>query len=173
MLTRDEQIAALIRQTGVTPIRAAAIIDRAGVPTGTPVEPRETGRQRENAAPEGDSATRAQWGVSGAGNSRARHRGGQPEKDEQRQIIKAAKARGAFVYELSQPRESMQTRGLPDLYLVWPDCALWWEVKSETGVLSQAQATFMAQCLANGTRYGFGTASAFRDWCDANGRRIA
>ena len=90
------------------------------------------------------------------------------EKSEQLAIKKSAIARGAFVYEVSQPRATMQTPGIPDLYLVWPDRALWFEVKTVTGVLSQAQARFAMQCTQNGTNYAVGTHADFLQWCDSN-----
>lgn len=89
------------------------------------------------------------------------------EKGEQLAIKRSAIARGAFVYEFSQARATNQTPGIPDLYLVWPTHALWWECKTATGVLSQPQARFMAQCLANGTPHGVGTHADFLDWWQA------
>ncbi len=92
-----------------------------------------------------------------------------PEKREEEAIDEAAIKRGAFVYRFSQPRESMQTPGIPDRYFVWPHLSLWWEIKSPTGVLSQAQAKFAMQCAKNGTPYGCGTHQDFLDWCHRHG----
>lgn len=146
-MNADEMRAALHRM-GIAPDKAELTI--AGH-FRTAVEQRGTHRQRDNAPSEVSSP---------------RPRPARPsEKHEEEAIDKHALARGAFVYRLSQARETNQTPGLPDRYIVWPDIAVWWEVKSATGVASQAQVRFAQQCAANGTPYGIGTAADFLDWC--------
>jgi hypothetical protein len=63
------------------------------------------------------------------------------EKDVQKAIKDVAALHGYMISDLSQPRASMQTLGLPDLYLQNPrrKLRLWVEVKREKGKLSEAQ----------------------------------
>ncbi len=148
--TLDELTSQIQSTTGVPYDRARAIAEANTTPRGAAQQPR--------------TAPNAALPTTGAPK--------RAEKGEQVDIERSAQARGAFVYRFSQSRETQQTPGIPDLYLVWPDRAVWWEVKSATGVLSQPQARFAMQCTANGTPYGCGTHADFLDWCAANGRRV-
>lgn len=66
---------------------------------------------------------------------------GRSEKQVQLRIKDALDGMGFHVSDLSQPRASMQTPGLPDLYVMHPNwgVALWVEVKGPTTPLSGAQ----------------------------------
>lgn len=65
-----------------------------------------------------------------------------PEKTVQRAVTRFLLALGYVVSDLSQPRASMQTAGLPDLFAMHPRLghALWIEVKAARGRVSPAQA---------------------------------
>ncbi len=139
--TFDETVSQLQSQLGIPYERARAIAE-ANAPA------REAAQQPRSGSESAKPSTR---GFRGRGGGKS------PEKIEEEAIDDSAIARGAFVYRLSQARETNQTPGLPDRYLVWPDMAVWWEVKSATGVLSQPQARFAIQCTANGTPCGCGT----------------
>lgn len=77
-----------------------------------------------------------------------------PEKAVQRAVADALARMGFRVSDLSQPRASMQTPGLPDLYAHhprWRIC-LWVEVKAPRGRLSPTQAAWHeAERAAGGT----------------------
>ena len=66
------------------------------------------------------------------------------EKEIQRDVRNKYIAFGAIVYWLSQPRETKQTSGLGDLYIIHRRCrvAFWHETKTETGEQSSAQRDF-------------------------------
>lgn len=77
-----------------------------------------------------------------------------PEKAVQRAVTDALHRMGFRVSDLSQPRASMQTPGLPDLYAQHPHwgICLWVEVKAARGRLSPAQAAWHeAERAAGGT----------------------
>ena len=80
------------------------------------------------------------------------------EKAVEAWVIDLFKKLGCHVYKLSQPRATMQSEGLPDLWIFCPrrKCAWWWEVKRPGGRLSPAQRAFRERCEQTGTRYGFG-----------------
>lgn len=63
------------------------------------------------------------------------------EKTEELWADKAARMMGWTVIRFSQPRKTMQTRGIPDrLYLhVGRSLAVWAEIKSEKGKVSESQ----------------------------------
>lgn len=64
-----------------------------------------------------------------------------PEKAVQQAVVRVLEAAAFKVSDLSQPRATMQTPGLPDLYATsrrW-GIALWVEVKAPDGKLSAAQ----------------------------------
>lgn len=84
------------------------------------------------------------------------------EKDTQQAVKRLYALVGCVVYDLSQPRATMQTPGLPDLYVVWPtrQAAWWHEVKRPGGKLSPAQKEFQQQCLLVGAHYVFGGVEA-------------
>lgn len=71
------------------------------------------------------------------------------EKEEQTYIAKLFRGFGCKVYNLSQPRASKQTPGLPDLWVVHRThrVAFWFEVKrSSGGRISDAQREFGEEC---------------------------
>jgi hypothetical protein len=80
------------------------------------------------------------------------------EKECQRAVVKLFRLAGCFVYSLSQPRRTMQTEGLADLWVFCPRrrCAWWWEVKRPGGKLRPEQREFREHCRATGIRYEFG-----------------
>jgi hypothetical protein len=69
-----------------------------------------------------------------------------PEKAVQRSITLFLLTLGYKVSDFSQPRASLQTRGIPDLYAMHPALghAFWVEVKSAKGRVSPAQAAWHA-----------------------------
>lgn len=109
------------------------------------------------------------------------------EKVEQAHIVTLAQSLGAKAYVLGTRRKkgnhqgTMQTPGIPDLYLVLPAIerpsrrpatALWWEVKSETGARSTEQLEFALLIEAAYMPYGFGPLKAFIKWLLDNGRML-
>lgn len=73
----------------------------------------------------------------------------QPEKKIEAEIIAGMQTLGFAVTKTSQPRPSMMTRGVPDLYVQHPlwKIRLWIEVKTPTGKLSQHQVAWHALSL--------------------------
>lgn len=75
-----------------------------------------------------------------------------PEKRVQGDVKRALWTLGFHVSDLSQPRASMQTPGLPDLYVLhrrWK-LACWIEVKAPGGKLSGAQQVWHDEAAACG-----------------------
>ena len=66
------------------------------------------------------------------------------EKVVQAAVVRCYEAFGCVVYTLSQPRHTMQTPGLPDLYVMCPKRhhAFWHEVKAPGGKLRPSQVDF-------------------------------
>lgn len=75
------------------------------------------------------------------------------EKQIQAGISRFLQEVGLSVYDLSQPRNTMQTPGLPDLYVVGCGRCLWAECKKPGGRQSEAQEAFQADVEANGGEY--------------------
>jgi hypothetical protein len=88
------------------------------------------------------------------------------EKAEQAAIIQLLESIGATVYKLGGARRrgdfpgTMQTPGLPDLFVFLPDLApwvtrwpLWIEVKASGGKLRTAQDEFRALCAVAHARH--------------------
>lgn len=80
------------------------------------------------------------------------------ERQVQRAVRELYELHGCAVYDLSQPRATMQTPGLPDLWVVWESSgAAWWhEVKRPGGKASISQLAFARGCRATGTGYVIG-----------------
>jgi hypothetical protein len=80
------------------------------------------------------------------------------EKETQRAVVRLFMAAGCRVYSLSQPRSTMQTEGLGDLWVFCPRrrTAWWWETKRPGGKLRPEQREFREQCEGTGVRYGVG-----------------
>jgi hypothetical protein len=87
------------------------------------------------------------------------------EKQWEAWVIEAFRTAGATVWKLSQPRATMQSEGVPDLYVVWPRrrAAFWFEVKRPGERLRPAQQRFRELVLAAGERHYFGALSEARD----------
>ena len=145
MMTTDEMVAALQRQTGCTAEYARRICEQNAQlhATGTAI-----------AAHPAFGAFAADRPIS--------------EAEEQRRIRRSAIERGAKVYWLSQARKTGQTPGIPDLWLAFPSFGMWWETKAQDGVLSPFQEDFRDECRRNGTRWGCGTHADFLAYCDAH-----
>ena len=109
------------------------------------------------------------------------------ERVEQAHIIQVARTLGARVYVLGTVRRrgdypgTMQTAGLPDLWMVLPlvwrgarwvsvvGGGLWWEVKRQGGRRTPAQMQFADECDMAGVAYGWGDCDAFIRWCREHG----
>ncbi len=107
----------------------------------------------------------------------------QPERAEQRAIVQLLRSIGASVYVLGTTRRkgdhpgTMQTPGIPDLYVHWPGrvttfgFAMWIEVKAPKGRLSEAQKQFQAECRdTDGITHLVGGLDAVIAWCKTNGK---
>lgn len=83
------------------------------------------------------------------------------EKQEEFFCDRAARMMGFTVVKFSQPRRTMQTRGIPDrLYLhTGRGVAVWAEIKSEKGKLSAHQQQLHAAMRAAGQDVVVGTAN--------------
>ncbi len=81
-----------------------------------------------------------------------------PEAQVQRDVVRLYEQFGCLVYSLSQPRETMQTPGIPDLYVFnrRVRVAWWHETKAVDGKLSDDQLTFMAACQLCGAGHVVG-----------------
>jgi len=76
------------------------------------------------------------------------------EKQVQKAITDLLKGQlGLSVYDLSQPRHTMQTRGLPDLIAIGRGLILFIEVKRPGGKQTIHQQDFGLQVEANGGTY--------------------
>ena len=75
------------------------------------------------------------------------------EKRIQHEIKKFLKDMGFAVWDLSQPRATMQTPGFSDLVAFGHGLILFVEVKTETGKLSEYQEVFAYEVRANGGTY--------------------
>ena len=84
------------------------------------------------------------------------------EKAEERLTDKAAEILGYSVVRFSQPRNTMQTHGIPDRLYCHPGrgIAVWAELKSERGRVSPHQQAFHAMLRACGHEVLVGTADA-------------
>ena len=80
-------------------------------------------------------------------------------------------ALGFSIIRFSQPRNTMQTPGIPDrLYLHEGEgLAVWWEAKTAKGVTSYAQQEFQRMALVCGHQHVLGTDDALLAWCRTQG----
>jgi hypothetical protein len=102
------------------------------------------------------------------------------EKSEELWADRTARMLGFTVVKFSQPRRTMQTRGIPDRLYLHPihRVAVWAEVKSEKGKLSEAQKALhntlalAGQMVVTGTANVVGQAlvAALKQRSDSNGR---
>jgi hypothetical protein len=91
------------------------------------------------------------------------------EKAIQLDVMKVYKGFSCKVYNLSQPRATKQTPGLPDLYVRPPRRikyrSFWHETKTPSGVQSDDQLQFQMDCVAEGTDYVLGGVLAAEEQC--------
>lgn len=80
------------------------------------------------------------------------------ERAVQHSLVQLYHAVGCRTFNLSQPRATMQARGLPDLYVLCPrKRAAWWhEVKGPGGKARPEQVTFAELCAASGVGHVLG-----------------
>ena len=81
-----------------------------------------------------------------------------PEKAIERMCMATYKTFGCRVIHFSQPRRTMQTRGIPDLLLLHAKSGTWWwhEVKAPKGRQSECQVAFQRDVEACGHHYFLG-----------------
>lgn len=90
------------------------------------------------------------------------------EADEQRYVYHLLVKCGAAVYWMSQPRATMQSRGVPDLLVFHPLRGFAFvEVKAENGRMSTPQREFQHLCGEAGIVYIVGGVEKVRDWLGA------
>lgn len=84
---------------------------------------------------------------------------------------KIMKAVGFTAIRFSQPRNTMQSPGIPDrrYYLPTRKLGVWWEAKSAEGKQSKHQRDFQAMCEACGEEYVCGTDDVLVTWLRAKG----
>ena len=109
-----------------------------------------------------------------------------PERDEQENICSLVRSLGGHVYRIGTVRKrgdhqgTMQTPGIPDLWIVLPEIrrtmsdgvtpidlpciGLWWETKAPKGKLSEPQRHFLELAEAAGVDHGHGTFDEFIEW---------
>lgn len=75
------------------------------------------------------------------------------EKEIQTATVRALRAMGMGVWSLSQPRATMQTEGVADLFVTGRGICAWVEMKSATGRQSDDQEKFQRAVEANGGLY--------------------
>ena len=75
------------------------------------------------------------------------------EKEVEWAVIGRLKELGFKVWKLSQPRATMQTEGIADLFVTGRGLCAWVEVKRWDGEQSEAQMAFEAAVTANGGLY--------------------
>lgn len=93
-----------------------------------------------------------------------------PEKVVYEQCCQLLKLYGFAVYRLAQPRRSMQSLGLPDLYAMHADRGvLWMECKMDIGKQSPAQRAFQAQCQYAKVPYVCGGTPELAHWLNTRG----
>jgi len=94
------------------------------------------------------------------------------EKSVQREVVTFFEGLGCRVYRLSQPRRTMQTPGLPDLWAFCPRKRLgfWWETKRvDGGTRRPEQERFAELCTLSGVPYGYGAMASARAFAKALG----
>ena len=99
------------------------------------------------------------------------------EKAEEAWVIDLFKKCGLHVWKTSQPRASMMTEGIPDLWVFCPrrELAFWWEVKNQRAMqkrhlgLSPAQQRFRELCHTTHTRHYIGGLEEARHLLDSLG----
>ena len=74
---------------------------------------------------------------------------------------------GGAIIRFSQPRNTMQTLGIPDRRYRLRGRCWWWELKKADGKLSSEQRDFLVAELAYGERVGVGTLEDLLEFLDA------
>ena len=97
-----------------------------------------------------------------------------PEKIVQLDVKRLYRQFGGVVYDFSQPRASMQTPGIADLLVCFPnrECAFWQEVKTEKGQQTLAQEQFQALMEQCGIPYVLGGTTEALEQLKAIGFRL-
>ena len=93
------------------------------------------------------------------------------EKDVQRDVVNLFRGAGCIVYNLSQPRATMQTPGLSDLLVFCLRKRAFWffEVKTPEGKQSEDQENFEKRCETADVTYACGGVDAAEDQLKAIG----
>jgi hypothetical protein len=93
------------------------------------------------------------------------------EKRVQAAVVRLYESLRCKVYVLSQPRATMQTPGLPDLWVFAPSVgrAWWHETKAEGGKPSPAQVVFEERCGSCGVGHVIGGMEAAKNHLRAVG----
>jgi hypothetical protein len=100
------------------------------------------------------------------------------EKAEEHLGDQLMAALGFTAIRFSQPRKTMQTRGIPDRRYYAPrfkypelrrQLSVWWEAKREGGKQSEHQRRFQALVESCGEEYVCGPFSALEMWCRSKG----
>jgi hypothetical protein len=69
------------------------------------------------------------------------------------------------VYRLAQPRRSMQSLGIPDLYAMHGNRgAIWMECKTDVGKQTAYQKSFQNRCISAGVPYVVGAVPELAYW---------
>lgn len=93
------------------------------------------------------------------------------EKELVREADRRMRAAGFTVWNLSQPRASKLTAGIPDRLYTCPSrgLAVFWEAKSATGRQRPDQRVFQEHADATGLHYVVGPPHELYAWCQACG----
>ena len=127
----------------------------------------EAGVPRERA----EAAARAELGQAAAASPDAAALEARDEKRIVAQCDKQLRALGFTVWNLSQPRASKISPGIPDRLYTHSarGVALFWEAKTATGRQRPDQRVFQEHADAVGWPYILGTDQAVYDWLVAQG----
>ncbi len=93
------------------------------------------------------------------------------EKQEERIGDRLMATLGFTVWNLSQPRKTMQTPGWPDRLYTHPikRLAVFWEAKRPGGKQRDGQKLFQAEATACGMNYVCGPSEVLTAWCESKG----
>lgn len=93
------------------------------------------------------------------------------EKQVEHMADKLMQTLGFEIIRFSQPRNTMQSFGIPDrkYYHTSKGITLWYEAKRPGGKQSFYQLNFQAMVESCGEIYVVGTDDALVDWCRTNG----
>lgn len=93
------------------------------------------------------------------------------EKEIQSVVVKTYRAFGFKVYTTSQPKRSMMSPGIADVYATHPRrrVTVWHETKTINGHLSPDQVVFREDCLAANQLHTYGGVSAAEEMLETLG----